>query len=363
MTRFVINDNDIIHNYELIARNTSALVIPTLKADCYGLGADHVFELLMHSCGVSSFAVSRLEEALPLAGRGADILLLSCYHDLPSIRAAVDADLILAVDSVGQARRVAEYAKERGKTARIHIKVDTGFGRFGFAPDGVGDIASLFGIEGLRVRGIFSHLYAAFDLKSSSADRQLEEFNALISALGERGLDPGIRHIAGSSAALRDKKFHLDAVRIGSALTGRVPMPTDLPLKRVGRFETEVIDIRTLKKGANVGYGGVFRLKRDSRIAVLPAGTADGVLMKKDYDTFRPRDILRYGLGVFRMFFRDNRLRVTINGVSAPSVGRIALTHTMVDVTGIDCKNGDTAVFDISPLCVNAGVAREYENV
>lgn len=363
MTRFIVNDNDIIHNYELIARGTSALVIPTLKADCYGLGAEHVFELLMHSCGVSCFAVSRLEEALALAGRGADILLLSCYHDMPSIRAAVEAGLILAVDSKGQARRIADCAKELGAAARVHIKVDTGFGRFGFLPQQVEDIAAVYRTEGLKVRGIFSHLYAAFDLKSDSADRQLEAFSALTAALAERGIDVGVRHIANSSAAIRDKKFHLDAVRIGSALTGRVPVPTSLDLKRVGRFETEIIDVRTLEKGSNVGYGGVFRLKRRTRVAVIPVGTADGVQMKKDYDTYRFFDILRYGFGVFKMLFKDNRPAATVNGKTVRAVGRVALTHTMLDVTDVECKSGDTAVLPLSPLHVPASVPREYENV
>ena len=363
MTRFIVNDNDIVHNYELIARGTSALVIPTLKADCYGLGAGHVFELLMHSCGVSCFAVSRLDEALALSGRGADILLLSCYHDMPSIRAAVEADVILAVDSKGQARRIADCARELGKTARVHVKVDTGFGRFGFFPEQVEDVAAVYRIDGLKVRGIFSHLYAAFDLKSKSADRQLEAFLSLTAALAERGIDVGVRHIANSSAALRDKKFHLDAVRIGSALTGRLPVPTSLDFRRVGRFETEIIDIRTLPKGANVGYGGVFRLKRRTKVAVIPVGTSDGVQIKKDYDTYRFFDILRYGFGVFKMLFRDNRVCVNVNGVVARAVGRVALTHTMVDVTGIECKSGDAVTLDISPLRVGATVTRVYENV
>ena len=359
MTRFVINKADIVHNYNQIASKTEALVIPTLKADCYGLGALAVMELLHAECGVSTFAVSRLEEALELSGRGCDILLLSCYHDTNSLRTIIENGIIFAVDSIGQAKRAAAIALESEKTARVHVKIDTGFGRFGFMPGNLPEIKEVYRTEGLKVRGIFSHFSSAF-ASESVTDKQYETFKGVIEKLKESGINVGIRHIGNSSAAVRSDKYHMDAVRIGSALLGRLPMPTELDLKRVGRFETEIADIRSLKKGSNIGYGNVFSLKQDTRVAVLCAGSADGILIKKDYDTYRFTDILRYGFGVFKMLFRDNRLRVTVNGKQTRAVGRVALTHTMVDVTGIECTCGDTAVIDISPLYVSDKVKREY---
>lgn len=360
MTKFVIDKNDIIHNVNEVRRVSDSLVIPTLKADCYGLGAKTVFELLRDECGILLFAVSRLEEALPLANKGADILLLSCYHDEASYKTALENNIIMSVDSLSLAKRIAKCAEEMGKTARVHIKVDTGFGRFGFIPEKVSDIAAIYSLSGLRVLGIFSHFSNSFSKYPDNADKQLACFEQVCEALYEKGIDVGIRHIANSCAALRNKKYALDAVRVGSALTGRLPMKTDADLVRVGRFETQVADIRNLKKGANIGYGNVFKLKKDTRVAVLCVGTADGVLIKKDYDTFRFFDILRYGFGIFKMLFKDNNLKLKINGRSVRSVGRIALTHTMVDVSGIECKCGDTAVLDISPLYISPNVEREY---
>lgn len=360
MNRFIINTADIIHNYNEISKLTNALVIPTLKADCYGLGAKRVFELLHDECGVSLFAVSRLEEALPLSQKGAEILLLSCYHDMPSIKAAVDAGVTLAVDSYTQCERIAKYALEAGKVAKVQVKIDTGFGRFGFMPTAISDIEKVYNTDGINVTGIFSHFSNAFNEKADTTDRQAEIFSGVITALTERGIKVGLRHIANSCGAVRGPKYRFDAVRIGSALCGRLPMKTNLELKRVGRFETEIIDIRRLKKGTNIGYGNVYRLKRDTRVAVICAGTADGVLIKKDYDTFRVLDILRYGFNIFKMLFRDNRLTVTVNGKTVRTVGRVALTHTMIDVTDIDCKSGDKAVINISPLYVPSNVEREY---
>lgn len=360
MNRFIIDTKDIVFNFNELSHRTHALVIPTLKADCYGLGARRVAQLLVSECGVSMFAVSRLEEALELADIGARILLLSCYHDEPSIKAALKAGAIMAVDSLGQARRIAACAAELGAAAEVQVKVDTGFGRFGFLPGKISEIAQVYQTDGLEVSGIFSHFSQSFNSSSPVTDRQFELFLSVTDKLREMGLDPGLCHIANSCAALRDGKYHLDAVRPGSALLGRLPMKTDLSLKRVGRFETEIIDIRTLKKGSNIGYGGVFKLKKDARVAVLGAGSADGVLIGKGYDAYRFCDILRYGFNVFKMLFHDNRPSVEINGARTVTVGRVALSHSFADVTQIECKCGDRAVIDISPLYVSPRVPREY---
>ena len=364
MTYFEINKQDIIHNYEELSHITQALVIPTLKANAYGMGAKEVACLLRDHCGVNLFAVSRLEEAQDMpCGGGVRTLVLSAYHDDESIRKLVDSDLIMAVDSISQARRIAEYAKSTGKYARVHIKVDTGFGRFGFSPENIGDISAVYSVEGLSVRGIFSHFSSAFANDLAQTDKQFDTFATLCDELSRQGFDIGVRHIANSSAALRGAKYCLDAVRIGSALTGRVPFKTTADLKRVGHFYSEIADIRTLKKGSNVGYGNIYKLKKDTRVAVVCCGSADGVLIKKDYDTFRFIDIMRYGLHVFKMLFKDNRLAVKIGGKTVRAVGRPALTHTFLDVTDISCRAGDRVEFDISPLYVSDKVKREYIDV
>ncbi len=362
MTVFEINKQHIIDNYNQIARRSDALVIPMLKANAYGLGANEVLSLLKDSCGAVLFAVSRIEEAEALDRAGADVIVTSCYHDDESLKYLVDNDFIMSVDSLSLAKRIGKYATECQKTARVHIKVDTGFGRFGFMPGDTDDIKEVYSTEGIKAEGIFSHFSSAFSDKKIT-DAQFEKFMLVCDTLVAGGVDVGIRHIANSSAVLKDKKYCLDAVRVGSALLGRVPFKTDADLKRVGTFKTTVADIRTIKKGANIGYGNIFRLKRTSRVAVLTVGVCDGVLVKKDYDTFRLIDIARYGFGVFKMLFRDNRLTVKIGDKTAKTLGRVALTHTFVDVTDIDCTAGDTAVLEISPLYVAEKVKRVYTDV
>ncbi len=361
MTVFEINRQDIVHNFNEISQRTDALIIPTLKANAYGLGAREVSKLLRDTCGVTLFAVSRLEETPDICD-GVKTLLLSCYHDEQSIKQIVDNNIICAVDSVGQAKRIAAYAAECQKIARVHLKIDTGFGRFGFKYNDISHIKSVFEVENIKVTGIFSHFSSAFCDDMKNTDLQLERFLSVCDTLETAGLDIGLRHIANSSAALKDHKYCLDAVRIGSALTGRVPFKTNVPLNRVGTFYSTIADIRTLKRGNNLGYGNICKLKHDARVAVLCCGSADGVLIKKDYDVFRFIDIVRYAYHVFKMLFSDNMPSVIINGQSARFIGRPALTHTFVDVSDIDCKCGDKAILNISPLYISDKVKREYIN-
>ena len=359
MTVFEINKQDIVHNFNEISHRTHALVIPTLKANAYGLGAAEVSKLLRDTCGVTLFAVSRLEETDAVC-EGVKVLLLSCYHDLQSIKDIVDKNIICAVDSIGQAKRISDYAKECGKVANVHLKIDTGFGRFGFKDTDISQIKSVYELENVKVTGIFSHFSNAFCPDMKNTDLQLEKFLTVCDALTSAGFNTGIRHIANSSAALKSQKYCLDAVRIGSALTGRVPFSTNVPLKRVGTFYSTIVDIRKLKRGKNLGYGNVCTLKKNTRVAVLCCGSADGVMIKKDYDTFRFVDILRYGYHVFKMLFANNMPTASVNGQTVRFTGRPALTHTFIDVTDVECRCGDRVVLNISPLYIADKVKREY---
>ncbi len=360
MNYYRVKTQDVAHNYQTLCSHTDALVVPMLKADGYGLGAEKLVEILEQQ-GASAFAFSRLEEALAVKTEK-DRWVLTCYHGEQQLSAMIQADLVMAVDDVQQCKLISRIAGEMGKKARVHIAVDTGFGRFGFLPEQVEQVAACCKMEHIAAEGIFSHLSAAFLYQDTFAEKQLECFLQVVQTLEEMGITFALRHIANSSATLRDKKFHLDAVRVGSALLGRLPVAFDLPLKHVGTLVAEIVDLRSLKKGHNIGYGNVYKLRRDSRVAVLTVGTAEGIQLKKDYDTFRFRDFCRYGWSIFKMMLqKDNRMHVLINGRRGAVLGRVALTHMMVDVTEIECDIGDKAEITISPLYVADHVLRKYE--
>lgn len=360
MTGYKVKIGDVVANYKVLAENTKALCVPMLKANAYGLGAPKVLDAL-EKAGVETFAFSRLEEALALESEST-FWILTCYHGAEQLQTMLEKDYVFAVDSVEQATLAAEIAANLGKTARVHLAVDTGFGRFGFAPDKIEEMLWVCHNESIQVEGIFSHLGAAFLYKDNFADKQLALFLQTVEELRQSGAEIPLCHIANSSALLRDEKFHLDAVRVGSALCGRLPVSFSLPLRRVGQFVSPVVDIRLVPKGQNIGYGKVYRTKRDTKVAIVAVGSADGVQLAKDYDAFRLRDFVRYIIKILKMMFRrDNRMRVRVNGKNVAVLGRVALTHMMLDVTNVECNIGDEVTIPISPLMVADHIERIYE--
>lgn len=358
MAQLIVQKQDIIDNYRLLKEHCGVPVIPVLKANGYGLGAEGLFAILKEE-GCPLAAVSRLEEALPLSGQGVEILILSCGNEA-QIDTLLEKELTVAVGDLAFAKALSQKATEAGKTARAHIKIDTGMGRFGFLPTQVEEMAEVFALEGLEITGIFSHLYGAF-LSDGSAKAQLALFKDTLAALEQKGIALPMRHIANSTAAVKSKDFALDAVRIGSALTGRLPVATDLPLKRAGRLEAEILSVRTLPKGSNLGYGAVYKLKKDTAVAVVGLGSADGFYQSEKRDLFRFMDLCRYLFHDLKLFLKKPAVCGTVEGKRLPMLGRPATTHSFFDASGLEDCRGKKMILNVPPLQVNASVERIYE--
>lgn len=302
-------------------------VIPVLKNDGYGMGAGTLLSLLRNKRDVRTFACSRTEEALALAEKGADIMLMGCEHEEDLLRRLARAHVIIAIESLDQA----DALQNNGVPVRVQLKVDTGLARFGFSPDRIADMKAVFDRDRLTVCGVFSHL------ADSGKEAQLECFQRVLSSL--EGYPVGLRHIASTHSA-EEPQYRLDAMRIGSGLTGLVA-----GLEPAASLTARICTLRRMKKGDAVGYGGV-RLKRDSLIAIIDAGTGDGAFV---YRTCGPRTWLT-----------ARKQTVRIGGTSAPVLGFAGLTHTAIDVTGIPCGIGDRVTIPQSPVMVPAGVHRKY---
>ncbi len=358
MARLVVEKENILHNYRLLSERAGVAVIPVLKANGYGLGAEGMFSILKDA-GCAQMAVSRIEEALPLCGRGAEIIVLSCGSGAEYIQTVLEKDLTVAVGDFDGAKALSDAALAAGKKARVQIKIDTGMGRFGFSPDQIEAVSALFALEGLTISGIFTHLHSAF-LNNGSAERQKAQFDMVLAALTERGITLPMRHIANSCGSIKGG-FGYDAVRIGSALTGRMPVGHDLPLQKVGRFEAEVLAVRHLKKGDNLGYGGVFRLKKDTDVAIVAAGTADGFYQSERRDLMRFSDRLRYLYHDLKLLLKKTTVFGTLEGKRVPMLGRPATTHSFFDVTGMEDCLGKTMILSVPPMQVDGAVERIYE--
>lgn len=324
MAELMVNTAALCSNYRHYA--AAGTVIPVLKNNGYALDAAKLRRLLEQQ-GAGLFACATPEEALALAGSESDLLLLSCVHDGALLQALVERGVILTVESLAQARQIDAL----GLAARVHLAVDTGFGRFGFQPEETEAMRQVFALQSLRVEGIFSHFRGA-----DAAPEQFARFGRVLLALDDCPV--GLRHIAATRTA-EEPQFRLDAVRIGSGLTGcRDGAP-------VAVLQAEVCAVRRLKKGDRVGYGDTL-LRRDTELAVLNVGTADGAFV------YRNRGL--------RAFWHQRRPYVTFRGRTAAVLCPPGLTHTMVDVTGLDCRCGDRAEVPCDLMLVSAHVPRGY---
>jgi len=309
---------------DLVGPNVEVMAV--LKADAYGHGAVRVAHTALNN-GASWLGVACLGEAMELRRAGITAPILALGYTPPwQARAAVLADAVTTLFSIEVAEALSRAALDLGRTARVHIKVDTGMGRLGLLPDEVIPFArQATRLPGLEMDGIFTHLAAADDADPSYTLWQLERFEAVLATLREEGIQPRRVHAANSAALLRFPQSHYTMVRPGLAMYGLSPSreaPVPPAFAPALRFACQVAQVKNLPVRSYVSYGCTFRTERPSRIAVIPVGYADG---------FR-RAPAHWGV-------------VLVRGQRAPIVGRVCMDQTMIDVTDIaGVRPGDEVV-------------------
>ena len=326
-------------NYEYIRRTVGGPVCAVVKADAYGHG-DNVIARVLQEAGAAGFAVSSLGEGRHLRRGGITTPILILGYADPTYAAVLAAnDLITTCYSTEYAQALSAAAVKAGVRVKVHLKIDTGMGRYGFLPEEMEKITPVYHyMDTIHVTGIYTHLHSAFcDKKATKA--QIESFNRVLAALREAGIEPGMAHILNSSGVLHFSGAAMDAVRVGSALLGRVHGGHGL--KHVGYCETQVEELKWLPKGHTTGYGAGWKAKRPTRVAILPVGWYNGFGCEMGNDLFRFRDCLRR---IGKAYY------VTINGKRCKVLGHIGMLHTAADVSGIQCSLGDMARVEINPL-------------
>lgn len=315
------------HNLAILRSITGPRrIIAVVKDDAYGHGAAAIAREL-RSAGVESFAVAFIEEAVGLRKSGLDgeilVLFDRSFFDRSFPEEFFSLRLTPVLHDLPSAQRLSFAAVKRKARISVHVKVDTGMGRMGLPPATAGeDLMKIAGLPGIEITGLMSH-FAGADLEDhSSAEIQIARFRSICDGFSARtGLTP-VRHIANSAAALTLADSLFDAVRPGLLLYGVSPVRDDFGLRPVMKISSRVLTIREVPPGVPVSYSGTFVTARESRIAVLPCGYADGY---------------------FRLF--SNRAEVLIRGSRAPVVGRVCMDLTMADVTDIPgAEEGDEAV-------------------
>ena len=362
MKRFVIEREKLAENARKIQQRAGVPVIAVLKADGYGFGMAQMAQVLAAE-GITMFAVTEPEDAVKLRELGyteQDILVMRSTAMADEAYTVVQANAIATVGSPEAAQCLNEVAQGCGTQVRAHIKLDTGMGRYGFLVDQYEEIKKVYNeCPGIQVTGIYTHFHSAF-ADAAATRAQYKQLCTVTERLKADGFDCGLRHAANSSGLYCYDDLMLDAVRVGSAFTGRIPAKTPTGLNRLGYLESRVIELRTVPKGHTVGYGAGFVTKAPTRIAVVPVGYTDGFSVEKKKDLYRPRDVLRYMVGELRNGRGKGAIYITVNGQRARVLGHVGLCHVSVDVTGLDVNNGDTAILDVNPLYLSPLVAKEY---
>lgn len=365
MKKLVVEKEKLIKNIHALraeAATTGTKVIAMLKGNGYGLGLCAFAKLLTEN-GVDTISVCLLEEARTLreGGIDAEILLLSPTCNLKEALEAISLGVTCAVGSEESCAILDIAAEQMGVKAKAHLAIDTGFGRFGFLYSDMQSVAKLLNTsENIEITGTFSHLSDAFG-KQENSELQFSRFTAAIDALSNFGINTGIRHLCNSCGFLRYKHMRLDAVRIGSAFLGRLPIKSSLTLERIAYLESCICETKLLPAGFNIGYANTFKTKRETRIGVVPIGYMDGFGVSKVNDTFRFSDILRYTLASIKSLFRDNSVYVRVGGKRCRVLGRISMFNIIVDITDTDAKAGTEVILECNPILINTSVLREYK--
>jgi alanine racemase len=300
-------------------------IFAVVKANAYGHGAVPVARVALEA-GATRLAVHRATEGveLRLAGIHAPILIMG-YTPPDGARLVVDYDLTPSLITIEFARTLSAQASAAGVTRAVHVKVDSGMGRYGLMP---GEVLEFFreleGLPGISIQGLFTHFATADWADQTHVRQQLKLFEQVLQEVRQAGFEVPLVHAANSAAMLNLPEAHFNAVRPGVALYGLRPAEEWLPvfdLKPALTLKSTVSRVRELPAGTGVSYGRTYVTQKPTLAALVPVG---------------------YGDGYHRAL--SNRGAVLIRGQPAPIIGRICMDQFVVDASAIPAVEQDDEV-------------------
>ena len=301
-------------------------IMAVIKTDAYGHGAVQVAQMLEKYDYIWGFAVATLDEAVVLRVEGIQkpILVLGCIFP-DQYMEMLDNDIRMNVYTEDMAKEIANMARREGKTAYLHIKLDTGMGRLGFSitEESVEAITRISKLSNVKMEGVFTHFAKADEKDKTFTMQQIQQFESMTRLLKEQGVTFVYEHCSNSAAIIDVPEAKLDIVRAGISTFGLYPSEEvdkeAVHLKPALALKSHVAFVKEIEPGTSISYGGTFVAEKKMKIATIPVGYGDGY----------PRALSGVGY-------------VLIRGKKAPILGRICMDQFMVDVTHIeDASFGD----------------------
>lgn len=326
----MINLDAIAHNIKQIRKITdsNAQIMAIVKADAYGHGAVEVSKVALYN-GASALGVAISDEGIQLRQNNIHVpILILGYTPETKIEEAIKYNLLLTVFTYQTAELISKSSIKLCKTAKIHIKIDTGMGRIGFLPthESKEIIKKISKLDNIEIDGIFTHFATSDEEDKTFTYTQAEIFKNFLNELEQDGLHIKIKHCSNSGAIMDLPQFSFNMVRAGIILYGMYPSKyvnkQILNLKPAMELKTQISYIKEVVKDTPISYGRTYYTHCISKIATVPIGYADGYSR-----------------------LLSNKGRVLVKGEYAPIIGKICMDQLIIDVTHIkDINIGDDII-------------------
>lgn len=324
----IVSLDAVAHNFREMRKNIAedTKVIAVVKADAYGHGAVQIARLVEEYDYIWGFATATEEEAIELrrAGIKKPILVLGIVFEeyYPEL---IRYDIRPAVCEADSAEKLSKEALRQGKIVHIHLALDTGMTRIGFAdvPESVETIKQIQMLPNLEIEGIFTHFARADEYDRSPALVQLDRYLDFLKLLEDAGIKIPLLHCSNSAGIIRIPEANLSMVRAGITIYGIYPSGEverdKIKLETAMEIKSHISYLKDVSPGTAISYGGTFVASKPMKVATIPVGYADGY----------PRQLSGKGW-------------VLIHGQKAPILGRVCMDQFMVDVTDIpNTRSGD----------------------
>ncbi len=367
LIRAEIDLNAVAHNIKEFKRlaTNDVVIMPAVKADGYGHGALRISETAIEN-GAGALGVARIEEGISLRKAGISCPILVFGYTSPlNTREVIEYALTVTVSHYETVQKISDIAAGLGKKVSVHYKIDSGMGRIGFFSEfghpgclgetnsGVEDLINISRLSGIELEGLYTHFSQADYKDKDYTYQQFEIFKRFMASVRQAGLDIPMCHAANSAAAIELPETHLDMIRPGISVYGLYPSGEVekglIDLKPAMQLKATIISLKNVPKGFKVSYGSTYVTEKETTIAAVPVGYADG----------------------FSRHFSGNGTML-VNGMRAPIVGRVCMDLTMLDVGHIPeaALDDEVVIFghqgvetlSADELAVNAGTIN-YEIV